>query len=69
MFKHYFKQIEDIEFFPLIGLFIFVIFFILLLIWVYKVNKEYIKTMSELPLQNDDETDITGSVIKENSGL
>lgn len=69
MFKHYFKQIEDIEFFPLIGLFIFVIFFILLLIWVYKVNKEYIKTMSELPLQNDDEEDITRSVIKENSGL
>ncbi len=69
MFKHYFKQIEDIELFPLIGLFIFVIFFILLLIWVYKVNKEYIKTMSELPLQNDEETDITRSVIKENSAL
>lgn len=55
MFKHYFEQIDGIEVYPLVALFIFVLFFILLLLWVFKVKKSYIQNMSNLPLQDDDE--------------
>lgn len=59
MFKQYFEQIENIELFPIIGLVIFGLFFVMLLLWVFTINKKYIKEMSELPLQDDDE--ITGN--------
>jgi len=53
MFKHYFEQIEGIEIYPIISLIIFLTFFIGLLIWVFKVDKKYIKKMKELPLDGD----------------
>ena len=72
MFKHYFEQIDGIEVFPLIGLFIFVVFFILLLVWVFKVKKSYLSSMSNLPLEEDDEyysEDSKGNIIKKNPVL
>lgn len=69
MFKHYFEQIDGIEVFPLIALFIFVMFFVLLLVWVFKVKKGYINTMSNLPLEVDDELytrNAGGNIIKKN---
>ena len=53
MFKHYFEQIDGIEIYPLFSLFLFVAFFALMLLWVLKVNKSYIKHMEELPLEKD----------------
>ena len=35
---------------------VFGVFFIGLLIWVYLINNKYIKHMSELPLNSDDDT-------------
>lgn len=69
MFKHYFEQIEGIEVFPLIALFIFVVFFILLLVWVFRVKKSYISSMSNLPLEEDNDCfiqDRKGNIIKKN---
>lgn len=51
MFKYYFERIQDIEVFPVISLLIFVIFFISLLIWVVKADKQYIRSMEHLPLE------------------
>jgi cytochrome c oxidase cbb3-type subunit IV len=53
MFKHYFERVEGIEFFPLLSLVIFVLFFVALLIWVFRVNKRYIHDMAHLPLSDD----------------
>lgn len=53
MFKHYFERVEGIEFFPLLSLVMFVLFFLGLLIWVLKVNKGYINEMAHLPLKDD----------------
>jgi len=53
MFKHYFERVEGIEFYPLLSLVIFVLFFVGLLIWVLRVNKGYIREMSNLPLKDD----------------
>jgi cytochrome c oxidase cbb3-type subunit 4 len=53
MFKHYFERIEGIDFFPILSLLIFVLFFLGLLIWVFRVNKGYVQQMSHLPLKED----------------
>ena len=56
MFKHYFEGAENIAIGPVISLIIFFVFFIVLLYWVFKVDKAFIKKMGELPL-NDDTVD------------
>ena len=53
MFKHYFEQVHNIEVFPLISLFIFFLFFLGLLVWVFKADKTYIRSMEELPLNEE----------------
>lgn len=53
MFKYYFERIQDIEVFPVISLLIFVLFFISLLIWVVKADKQYIRSMEHLPLEEE----------------
>jgi cytochrome c oxidase cbb3-type subunit 4 len=52
MFKHYFEIIDGIDIYPIISLLIFFIFFVLLFIWVIRVDKQYIKDMEELPLDH-----------------
>jgi hypothetical protein len=49
MFKYYFEQINNVALWPLISLAIFFTFFLGLLWWVFKVDKSYIDTMSNLP--------------------
>ncbi len=52
MFKHYFEQIHNVEVWPIISLSIFFIFFVSLLIWVVRTDKNYIKAMSNLPMED-----------------
>jgi hypothetical protein len=54
--KNYMDSISGIEIYPIISLLIFFTFFVLLFWWVFTAKKEYIKTVSNLPLdnQNDD---------------
>tara|TARA_R110000868_G_scaffold207204_2_gene456146 strand:+ start:127 stop:306 length:180 start_codon:yes stop_codon:yes gene_type:complete len=56
MFKHYFEGIQNIEVWPIISLTIFFMFFIGLLIWVFKVDKKYINEMENLPLESSKTT-------------
>ena len=53
MFKHYFEGAENIAVGPIISLIIFFVFFIVLLYWVFKVDKGFIKKMEDLPLNDD----------------
>jgi len=53
MFKHYFEGAENIAVGPVISLIIFFVFFIVLLYWVFKVDKGFIKKMEDLPLNDD----------------
>ncbi|MDX6746388.1 CcoQ/FixQ family Cbb3-type cytochrome c oxidase assembly chaperone [Polaribacter sp. PL03] len=48
--KNYMESITGIEIYPLISLLIFFTFFVALFIWVYTAKKEYIDTVSNLPL-------------------
>jgi cbb3-type cytochrome oxidase subunit 3 len=53
MFKEVLQSIEGIEIYTIISMIIFILFFIGMTIWLFKVDKKYIKTMSELPLKED----------------
>jgi hypothetical protein len=48
--RNYADKMENIDIFPLIGLVIFVVFFILMLIYVKKMPREDINELSQLPL-------------------
>ena len=54
MFKEVLQSIEGIEFYTIVSMIIFILFFVGMTIWLFKVDKKYIKQMSELPLKEDD---------------
>lgn len=51
--KNHMDSISGVDIYPIISLLIFFIFFVALFIWVVTAKKEYIKTVSNLPLEND----------------
>ncbi len=54
--KNHMESITGIEIYPMISLLIFFTFFVLLFWWVFTAKKDYIKRVSNIPLdnQNDD---------------
>ncbi|HLV13995.1 MAG TPA: hypothetical protein VKY41_02360 [Xanthomarina sp.] len=50
--KNYMDSIEGIEIFPIISLLIFFTFFVGLFWWVITAKKDYIKEVSDMPLDN-----------------
>ena len=53
MYKDILQSIEGVEFYAVAAMIIFILFFIVMIIWLIKVDKNYIKKMSELPLKED----------------
>ena len=53
MFKDVLQSIEGVEIYTIISMLIFILFFIGMIIWLFKVDKKYIKDMSELPLSEE----------------
>lgn len=51
--KNYMESIEGVATYPMISLLIFFVFFSLLFWWVFTASKEYIKEVSELPLEDN----------------
>lgn len=64
MFKEVLQSIEGIEFYTIVSMIIFILFFIGMTIWLFKVDKKYIKKMSELPLEeeNNEFSNLTGGI-------
>jgi cytochrome c oxidase cbb3-type subunit IV len=62
MFKEVLQSIEGIEFYTIVSMIIFILFFIGMTIWLFKVDKKYLKVMSELPLneQNNEVSNYSG---------
>lgn len=50
--KNHIDSIAGIEIYPIISLLIFFIFFVGLFYWVITAKKDYIKRLSNLPLDN-----------------
>ena len=57
--KHYFEDIAGIEIFPIISLLLFFFFFVSLTWYVIKMKKKHVKRMSAIPLDLQEESDIT----------
>ena len=54
--KNHMESISGIEIYPMISLLIFFFFFLGLFWWVSTAKKEYIDRMSDIPLDNENET-------------
>ena len=52
--KGHMESIEGVAIYPIISLFIFFAFFIVLFWWVLTATKEHIKEVSEIPLDQND---------------
>ncbi|MDO5977776.1 CcoQ/FixQ family Cbb3-type cytochrome c oxidase assembly chaperone [Flavivirga spongiicola] len=57
--KNHMESITGIEIYPMISLLIFFIFFVALFWWVITAKKDYIKTVSNIPLDNNQNDDIS----------
>lgn len=53
--KNHMDSIDGIATYPMISLLIFFVFFIILFWWVFTAKKEYIKEVSELPLEDNNQ--------------
>ncbi|MCF8374338.1 MAG: hypothetical protein K9H64_22135 [Bacteroidales bacterium] len=51
--SHYLESIEGVAIYPIIGILIFVLFFIVLLFYLFYLDKGYVKDMGNLPLDDD----------------
>lgn len=49
-------SIAGIELYPVISLLIFFTFFVALFWWVFTAKKDYINKMSDIPLDNENDT-------------
>lgn len=56
--KHYMEDITGIEIYPIISLLIFFIFFVVLSWWVVSAKKDYIKRVSNIPFDNQNQTEL-----------
>ena len=56
--KDHMESITGIEIYPMISLLIFFIFFVVLFYWVITAKKDYITTVSNIPLDNQNDTEI-----------
>lgn len=52
--KEHMATIEGIEIYPIISLTIFFVFFVLLFWWVLTAKKDYIRKVSQFPLDNQE---------------
>jgi hypothetical protein len=56
--KNHMESITGIEIYPMISLVIFFSFFVILFWWVITAKKDYINTVSSLPLDNQNTTEL-----------
>ena len=61
MYKEILQSIEGVSVYPIISLIVFVLFFALILIWLLKVDKNYIKKMENLPFENEKENNFNNT--------
>ncbi|HEX6171311.1 MAG TPA: CcoQ/FixQ family Cbb3-type cytochrome c oxidase assembly chaperone [Chitinophagaceae bacterium] len=62
--KQYAESIEGINIYPMISLVIFFLFFVVLLYYVKKMDKERVKEISRIPL--DDDAQMSDTLIQNN---
>ncbi|MBK7228305.1 MAG: cbb3-type cytochrome c oxidase subunit 3 [Ignavibacteriales bacterium] len=61
MYKELLQSIEGVSIYPIISLVVFVLFFAVILIWMFKVDKNYIKKMENLPFEKEEENNFNNT--------
>ncbi|MBK7500898.1 MAG: cbb3-type cytochrome c oxidase subunit 3 [Ignavibacteriales bacterium] len=61
MYKEILQSIEGVSIYPIISLVVFVLFFAIILIWMFKVDKNYIKKMENLPFEKEEENNFNNT--------
>lgn len=56
MLSKYLSSIEGISAYPIFSLFVFVPFFVLVTIWVFKLDKQFLNYMGGMPLDDSTES-------------
>jgi hypothetical protein len=51
--KHHMTSIDGIEIYPIISLSIFVLFFVSMLVWVVRMDKNYVKDLEQYPINDE----------------
>ncbi len=52
MYKNILQSIDNVAVWPIISFVIFFLFFLMLLWWVFTVNKKFIDYMSKMPMED-----------------
>lgn len=52
MYKNILQSIDNVAIWPIISFVIFFLFFLMLLWWVFTVNKKFIDYMSNMPIED-----------------
>jgi hypothetical protein len=63
MYKEVLRSISDVSIFPVIAFVMFFTFFILLTVYVFKMDKKEVSVMAGLPLESD--SDGQGSIFSD----
>ncbi len=61
MIKELLQSVEGISVYPIISLIVFVLFFVIILVWMLKVDKNYIKKMENLPFEKEEENNFNNT--------
>lgn len=61
MYKEILQSIEGVSIYPIISLIVFVLFFTVIIIWMIRVDKNYIKKMENLPFDNLEENNFNNT--------
>ncbi|MCA2004696.1 MAG: cbb3-type cytochrome c oxidase subunit 3 [Ignavibacterium sp.] len=65
MYKEILQSIEGVEIYPIISLIVFVLFFIVVTVWLIRMDKNYINEMKQLPLNNEDSYKLNSGELNE----
>ncbi len=60
MIKEALQTVGSVEIYAVIGLMIFIVFFIAVIVWTVRLDKTYVQEMGELPLANSTEESFEG---------
>jgi Ca2+/Na+ antiporter len=61
LIKELLRSVEGVSVYPIISLIVFVLFFVIILVWMLKVDNNYIKKMENLPFEKEEENNFNNT--------
>lgn len=66
MYKNILRSLDDASLFPIIAVIIFFTFFVLLMVYVFRLDKNKVKFLASMPLRDDEELSQSPSQLSQN---